>query len=152
MGSWAGPIANRAAAIVREAVNRAKREGKINSPSIVMRHEVGRQLGRGTVLGIEDEIPAARRAGVRLTAAAVAGARVRQVDMSGRLRAGDVLDQYTARQRARQTESTGKATDKELLAAVNRLITVTQQSAATTGRAVGREWRSGLDRASRSSL
>ena len=72
--------------------------------------------------------------------------------MSGRMRAGDVLDQYTARQRARQTESTGKATDKELLAAVNRLITVTQQSAATTGRAVGREWRGSLDRASRSSL
>lgn len=70
---WADPIASRAAAIVSAAVAAAKRAGKVNSPSVVMRDEVGMQLGAGIAVGLERSAPRVKVASFGIVQAIVEG-------------------------------------------------------------------------------
>lgn len=56
--SQIGAVAAAAASIVTTAIASAKAAGAIASPSKVMRDDVGRMLGLGAVLGVQDMIPA----------------------------------------------------------------------------------------------
>ena len=53
LASWAGPIAQKAAGMVTDAVNEAKNAAGIQSPSKVFRDQVGKMIGAGLALGIE---------------------------------------------------------------------------------------------------
>ena len=66
--SW---VCETAANVARAALNAAKAALGINSPSRVMRDQVGRQTGQGLVLGLRDMLPAVTAAGRRLADAAV---------------------------------------------------------------------------------
>lgn len=59
------------AGVVDSVVDKAKSLLDINSPSRVMRYEVGQQVGAGLALGIEDGISQARKSSEKLTKATV---------------------------------------------------------------------------------
>ena len=61
IGSWAGRIAGQAASVVRDAVGAARREADAASPSRKM-IELGRDMGKGLVLGLERSSDAVSRA------------------------------------------------------------------------------------------
>jgi hypothetical protein len=61
-----GEIAAAAAAAVSAAINAAKIVAKVSSPSRVMRDEVGKMLGLGAALGVEDMVPRMQTAMSRL--------------------------------------------------------------------------------------
>lgn len=70
----AGMIASAAANAVRRAIAAAKAAANIQSPSHVMRDEVGVQLMRGASVGIEREAPNTARVMKRATEGLIAGA------------------------------------------------------------------------------
>lgn len=70
----AGMIASAAASAVRRAIAAAKAAANIQSPSHVMRDEVGVQLMRGASVGIEREAPNTARVMRRATEGLIAGA------------------------------------------------------------------------------
>lgn len=74
MNAWAGPVASKAAQIVRDAMNAAKREGQISSPSKKM-IEIGKFMDLGLATGLDKYSNISNKA-----AAGVAGNIIDTVD------------------------------------------------------------------------
>lgn len=85
--SAAGQLAAAAAKAVKDAVAAAKQAAEIQSPSRVMRREVGAQLVAGTVAGMEDEtdrlLPRVRQATEKLMSGAIHVARTENYTVAG---------------------------------------------------------------------
>lgn len=84
--SAASQLATEAANAVRQAITAAKAAADIQSPSRVMRREVGAQLVQGTVVGMEEEterlLPRVQRATERLMTGAIHVARTENYTMA----------------------------------------------------------------------
>ena len=87
VNSAAGRLAQAAAKAVRDAIAAAKQAAEIQSPSRVMKREVGAQLVAGTVAGMEDEtdrlLPRVRQATEKLMSGAIHVARTENYTVAG---------------------------------------------------------------------
>lgn len=94
----ASTLASSAAAVVRSAIEAAKAEADIHSPSRVMRREIGQMMGRGVALGMEDEKRTASESAMAVVSATVdAGARAWGKLQGAQAQAGvgDVTNNYS---------------------------------------------------------
>lgn len=87
VNSAAGRLAQAAAKAVRDAIAAAKQAAEIQSPSRVMKREVGAQLVAGTVSGVESEtnrlLPRVRQATEKLMSGAIHVARTENYTVAG---------------------------------------------------------------------
>lgn len=86
IGAMASAIANKAASVVRGAVNAAKGALGIHSPSRVFRDQVGVMMGRGVAVGLDASSAGAEAASARMAARVAAAATV-DVGTLGRMAA-----------------------------------------------------------------